>query len=271
MTTIELIDTKQYFLTPTENNLSINYNYPLNSKMRYHIHNLIENNKNILYLSAKISHCEIPYSFYIINEYNNALIINDIKLTLSFGNYNAIDLLNKIYSLMTDNNINATLYFDSSNGKYSLKSNNSFTVKESNIYKIIGLEKGNYNGIINLESNLFELYFTYPVNTGGIRNIYIKTNLITENRQLQSNNNGILKSLPVNVPPYGIIMYNNNENISSIVKNKDLSYLDIELLDDEGNYIDFNGFNWSICLEIQINKKYYSYNFDLNEQIINKK
>lgn len=266
----ELIDTKQYYLSTSNSVITENLNFPLNSKIRYYINNIIDKSPVVLYTSVKLSHAELPYSFYIINEYNNQFIINSQTIEVPFGNYNAIDLLNILNTLLSQNGITASFTFNTSNGKYSITSSSPFTIQSATIYGVIGLDKNtNYNGIFNGVTQLYQITFPYLVNTGGSKNIYVESNFITDNFQTLSNKNGILKSIPINVPPYGIIMYNNNENLETIVKNRDLPYLEISLLDDDGNLIDFNGLDWNICLEIKTTKKYFANTINLiNDQII---
>ena len=45
--------------------------------------------------------------------------------------------------------------------------------------------------------------FPFAVNLLGTINIFIKCNLILENLQTKTNDNQTLKSIPVNVPPFG--------------------------------------------------------------------
>jgi len=86
----------------------------------------------------------------------------------------------------------------------------------------------------------------------GSRNIYIKaTNLILDNLNTITYDKATLKSIPINVPPFGIIMYNNNEQTESLLKNPDTDYIQIQLTDDDNNLINFNNLNWSICVEIK--------------------
>jgi hypothetical protein len=58
------------------------------------------------------------------------------------------------------------------------------------------------------------------------------------------------------VEPFGIIQYSNYENTETIIRNKDMDFLSIELLDDNLNHIDFNGLDWTIRLEIKSVNKY---------------
>ena len=66
-----------------------------------------------------------------------------------------------------------------------------------------------YNGLPI--HNKYVLEFPFAVNLLGTKNLYIKCNLILENLQTKNSDNSTLKSIPVNVPPFGLILYNNNE------------------------------------------------------------
>ena len=259
-----ITETKQYFLNCSSSSSSIQKNNStFNSDITYYIPKFITNDKNILYYSAKISHCEIPYSFYIINSNNNKLIINNITYVIDEGNYNAYTLLEKINLLLPDD---FTLNFNEENGKYNLLCDVFFTISSlSTINKIIGLDNYNYSGLFDFSTNKYNLIFPYLVNVSGSKNIYIETNLITNNLNLNSNSVNVLKSVPVDVPPYGIILYNNNENIETIIKNRELNYLEIKLKDDDNQLINFNNISWSITLEIKITKQLTYNNFTLND------
>lgn len=259
---MNIIDTKQYYLTPS-GGTKLNGDY--NSKIRFSIPYLISFNKNILYQSIKLSHAEIPYSFYIINDTNNSIKINGINMIIDNGNYNAYTLLEKLNQLLTKNNIQASISLDTSTGKYLLTSNNPITINSSTIYKIIGLDDFLIHGILNPTTSKYIINFAYPVNTGGIRNIFIKTNLITNNLNLRNNDSSVIKSIPVNVPPFGIIQYNNTENLESIIRNRETDVLEIELVDDEGYEINFNNLEWSLCLELKMTKQLLFNNSSLDD------
>jgi len=251
-------ESKQLYLSSVGNQYNTTVqNGSYKSHVKYAIPYFIISNENTLYQTIKVLNAIIPYSFYIINEYNCNLNINGYILSVTYGNYNAYTLLETINALFTDNNINASLTLNTSTGSYSLTSTVNITITNTtnNIYSVIGLDSSTYNGIYNGTS--YNISFPYPVNTGGIHNIYIKTNLLTSNLKLGGNNNDshVLKTIAVQVEPFGIIQYSNYENIETIIRNKDTDYLEIELLDDNGNYINFNNLDWTICLEIKsVNK-----------------
>ena len=66
-----ITDTKRINLSPA--GADIKSNGSLNSNLNFNIPKLVRKDKNILYNTIKIIHSEFPYSFYIVNEYNNIL------------------------------------------------------------------------------------------------------------------------------------------------------------------------------------------------------
>ena len=135
------------------------------------------------------------------------------------------------------------------------------------ISKIIG-------GVLNTTYNPIHIHpkyildFPFAVNLLGTRNIYIKCILILENLQTKTNDNQTLKSIPVNVPPFGLILYNNIENIESLVKNCQIDNLNIEIYDDEDNFINMNNQDWSITLELNTTLQ-VSYNTQSIDEYLN--
>ena len=268
MNIIQLTDSKQFYLTSTSK-IGVKMNGTYNSQINFIIPRFITKQSNILYHSLKLLHAEIPYSFYIINETNNIInmVINSINhsLTIPVGNYNAFTLLTILNTI--DNKITFTL--NNSDGKYFISSNFPFSVlNTSTLTKIIGgVLNTTYNAIIDIH-NKYNLVFPFAVNLLGTRNIYIKCNLILENLQTKTNDNQTLKSIPVNVPPFGLILYNNIENIESLVKNSQIDNLNIEIYDDEDNLINMNNQDWSITLELKTTLQ-VSYNTQSIDEYLN--
>ena len=62
MNTLQLTDSKQFYLTSTAK-IGIKMNGTNNSKINFEIPRFITKQPNILYHSLKILHAEIPYSF----------------------------------------------------------------------------------------------------------------------------------------------------------------------------------------------------------------
>ena len=77
-----------------------------------------------------------------------------------------------------------------------------------------------------------------------------------------------MKSIPVNEPPFGLILYNNIENIENLVNNSQNDNLYIEIYDDEDNLINMNNQDWSITLELKTTLQ-VSYNTQSIDEYLN--
>lgn len=266
------VESKQYNIISKASKTITLLNDTMKSHINCYIPNLVtSDNKNILFHTVKICHLEIPYSFYIVNHTNNKLVINGITVIVPVGNYNALTLMETLSLLFSEYELtNYVFSFNGTTGKYSLTSNVYFSINSSStIQSIIGLDEYNYNSIFNIATSKYVLEFPYQVNCSGSRCIYIRTNIITSNLNVINNDSQIIKSIPIEQAPYGIIQFNNNQGIETVLKNREMNSLEIELLDDNLEYIDLNNQNFSICLEIKTSYQLVFNNsslFQLNDE-----
>ena len=271
MNSFQISDTKQIFLSSTENANVIKKNSTYNSKIDFKLPRLVNRyNKNILYNTIKLTHAEIPYSFYTINESNNKLYYKNLNTNETFiktipkGNYNGNTLITAIVNLFLPTAVSLTL--DNSTGVFTFSSSIQFQflTGANSINKILGLGQ-NMNYITQFNNGQYSLVFPYSLNILGSKCIFVKaTNLVLENLNTKTQDRSTIKSIPINVSPFGLIMYNNIENIETIIKNKQVDNLEIELLDDDNNLINFENQEWSITLEIKsvvlVNQSYLNIN-----------
>ena len=91
------------------------------------------------------------------------------------------------------------------------------------------------------------------VNINSIQYINIKVNINTQNiTKYNVNDRNIICSIPVNVNPYGIITYKNENNFRINTFKSDLTEIILSFTDQNGNNIDFNGVQWSLVFQIDI-------------------
>ena len=57
------------------------------------------------------------------------------------------------------------------------------------------------------------------------------------------------------IPCAGIILFNNTNGKQCTIKNNDIDSIDIQILNDDNQYIDFNGIHWNMTMEITIFRK----------------
>jgi hypothetical protein len=238
---MNISDCKQIHLTPLG---STKLNTTFNSNLTFKIPKLIDKQNYILYNTIKVSHCEIPFSFYIINEYNNLLVLSTGNISIPYGNYNANSFMTAINLLLPTNMV---LTLNTSNGKFIITYNASFSIQAtSNIYKIMGFSKG---VVYSSSSNIINLPF--PCNFSGTNNIHIKcTNLSLKNYNTSTKDYATLLNVPVNIEPFGIIQFVNQTDEKNLIKDFQLDNLEIQLTDDDNNLIDFNNQEWNITIEI---------------------
>lgn len=244
-----VVDSQKIFLTPS--GASVKKNSYFNSSLEFNIPTMYQKSTDLLYATIKTLHAEIPFSFFIVNEYNNLLSIIDKdnvvqNIYITFGNYNANSMINYLNPLLPSGMI---LTFNTSNGKFTLEYNHAFTVRPtSTCYILFGFEKGKtYTSGVN---NHIE--FPYLANFLGTKNIYVKIpNLILDNFNTQTNDRATLSNIPVNASPYGLIFYENRSTSSTIIKNIQMpDVLYVQLTDDTNNLIDFNNTEWSITIQM---------------------
>lgn len=224
------------------------------SNVYFSFPSLLVDDPSIIYKTISISNCQIPVSYYIINEYNDILYYkigtgSTQTLSITHGNYNATTFITQFKSQMgtgwdaSINKLTGILTF-------TYTSTFSFLVNSS-LFSIIGFSNQTYTstGLILNAPNLADF--------SGIRNIAIRSSVLSlTNRDCKTNSySQNIQIIPVNQPAYGIIKFENIANFSCILNNKHIDGFDIQLIDDKGNYVDMNSCHYSITIQIDIYRK----------------
>lgn len=238
-----IIDSHKFFLTPA--GATIKRNGYFNSNLEFNIPNLYQSSNNVLYSTISCIHAEIPYSFYVVNEYNNLLALSTGNILIPFGNYNANSFLKYLETSLP---LGMTIEFNTTNGKFTIAYNSPFSINADSTCNILmGFEKGK---TYNSSGNQIEI--PYLANFMGSKNVYVKIpNLILDNFNTLTKDRATLLNIPINVSPFGIIMYENSTGSSTIIKSIQIpDTIIVQLYDDENNLIDFNNTEFSITLQI---------------------
>jgi hypothetical protein len=247
---INVVDSKQYFLSP-RGRLTENLNGDYNSYVRYALPRLIERRPNALYNTVRLLHAELPYSFYVVNAYNNGLTFQvggtTYTRSLAEGNYTSDSIMSAL--TLAFQPLSVTITLDELNGKLSFTAGSPYTISNNTLNPILGLTDSSHIAIFD-GGEAYSVHAPFALNLLGTKNVFIKTNFITDN-VAQTGEKNVLKSIPVLVPPYGLITYTNGEQSEALVKNPQLDYLEIELVDDDERRIDFQGQDWSITMEVR--------------------
>ena len=222
------------------------------SHVGYDFTGLLKDEPDILYRQISINNAQIPVSFYVINEYNNTLPYSIADgpietLTFPLGNYNATTFITTFKSMMIGWNIT----INKITGLLTFTYSSDFTLYDSPLYRLLGFTDA-------LSSSTFNI-LTAPhlCDFSGIRRLSIRSSILRcLNRDSSTGNyTNDIQVIPINMPAYGIIKFENISGFKNIIQNRALDQLDISIYDDENNLVDFNGCHWNITLQLDIIRK----------------
>ena len=238
---------------------AIKYNGSMNSDLLFNFKNLISEDEKINHIDFSVENAQFPVSFYNITTYNNKLVISinggaQNIINIPVGNYNTTTLNNELINQLSIAGISTiSIALSSITGKYTFTISSGFFTfhySTSTIFKILGFitTQDHTSATQVLTSN-------YPVNLLGALKLKICSNSVSVDN-IDSNNGGsvvnTLIELPVSASNFGLILYSNTSNIHSNMKTKNLNSIDIRILDDENNLIDFNGVDFTMSFLIKI-------------------
>ena len=65
----------------------------------------------------------------------------------------------------------------------------------------------------------------------------------------------LLSVIPIDVPPFGLLCYNNYTDTKYIINTNTFDSIDIQIEGEDENYINFNNIDWCMKLKIDITIK----------------
>ena len=108
------------------------------------------NQKDITNVSFSVDHCEVCNSYYLINNNNNSIVINNIKYRVNNGNYNVNNFITALLSVIPSG---FTITYSSITNRLTFNYTTNFTINACNslctMNKIIGLSKTNITSVSN--------------------------------------------------------------------------------------------------------------------------
>ncbi len=222
---------------------------------------MLQDQGDITNIYISVQNSQFPYSFYNVNVYNNLLRIGldanpAVTLTLTRGNYNANTLITEIQAQLaiagitsitvTISSVTGLLTFTRSTGNFTLYASGS------TCFKLLGfVTTSNYTSTTSV------LIAPYPCNLLGTLKLRIASYQLLINALDSSveGNLNILASIPINAGNFGLIMYENTNNIQNQLNTRVLDGFDLEIIDDDGNLINFNGTYWTLTLLLSIERQ----------------
>ncbi len=239
------------------------------SSMIFDFNNVSSKSTDTLYHTVAIQSAEIPASYYNVNTSNNVTSITrgggagTIVITMPAGNYDANTYLATFKTLYETavNNIVLNISFSSITGKYSIQETGSaqqvitFNATPSTSFDIWGL------GSVDITFPPFSAQavpsaFPALANFLGVTKFKILSNSLAgdnfDSNKLTTTT--LIDTISASASDFGLTIYNSLGR-ESFVKAKRIDDIDIQVLDQDNNFIDFNGINWTLTLLLNTHRR----------------
>lgn len=238
-------------------NADIYNNSNFHSDMVFFFKGLLTEDDDSLYSQISIQSAQFPVSFYVVNYSNNTLRYqyhNSPITTISFdvGNYNANSFIAQFHSKVVNQ---VFLTFDKLTGKYQINSNQDFTFYQqgSTCFRLLGLDLESDYVVTTAPHNQLA---PFPCNFAGITRLKIVSEKLATYSRDSSTITNVLATIPVNAPPFGILLYQNTSNFKAMLRERVIDDFDVRIYDDFNNLINFNGIEFGITLQLDIIRNY---------------
>lgn len=250
-----MIETK---LINLNSNNAVKNNNSYLSNVYFPFPSLINDNNNIRKIQISVLNAQFPYSFYIINVYNNTLRMSvnggsQFTLTLTRGNYNSNTLITEILAQLALAGVTAiSIVLSTITGRLTFTTTGTsieIFATGSTILRVLGFDiLTNYTSVAKV------LTAPYPLNLLNTLKIRICSLALCSNSLDSSvgGNLNLLASFAVNAESYGLNIYENPTSIKTELQIRDLNGFDLQILDDDSNLINFNNVYWTITLLLDI-------------------
>lgn len=219
---------------------------------------LLKAERDIIHTQITLSNAQIPVSFYIVNYTNNVFVINASTITIPVGNYNSSSLISVLVDRLLAAGIIMTITISKIDGRFTFTSPSAFTIYSTNILttaqQILGL--GPSNTVASLVLGTYVATLPFPCNLLGIKQLLIKSNILSGNNYSASSGGQttLLATVPVSVGAWGMVAFESRSKIS--VNNSTLDEIDIQIMDAETNLpINFSNQNWTMTLLLHITRE----------------
>ena len=230
------------------------------SDMMFSFRGLVKEDPEVLFVHVDIVSAQIPVSFYNVDYTGNVLKYSIAggaiqTLTMDKGNYSTTSLITelKIKFLAAGYTFNIT--FARPTGKLTFSSTQAFTFyfSGSTLFDTLG-----FGSTADYSSAALSLVAPYPISLLGIKKLQFTSNALLTNSlgSFQSSATSLFGTVPVNAPVSGLILYNNSSGRKSLLRNKIVDEIDIQILDENNRLVNFNNAEWAITLAITSTRKF---------------
>ena len=232
------------------------------SNVRFNFRDILRRDVDIFYTSVALLSAEIPCSFYNININNQVLkyTVNSVGYTLTVpeGNYNATSFITAFLAQFNAGGHAHTISmaFNKLTGKIT-------TTKVGGAFSIIYLSTGSticeVLGLLSTVNYTITTTLSHPymLNLLGVKKLKIMSpSFSMDSHDSAGQTSGtLLQTIPVTMPSYSLITYQNTSTVMNRLKNKTINEIEIQIRDENNNLIDFNNVYWDMSIVLNIHRR----------------
>jgi hypothetical protein len=237
------------------------------SNIRFNFSGLLQDDIYLIRTYITVLNAQFPVSFYIIDETDNILYYTDNSvsktLELTPANYNGNQMVTALNTGFTANSSPITCFLAPQTGilYFTITGGNNVTfLSTSTVKSILGFD-------VNISSSSL-LKLPYQLNLLGKKKLFINSNNLRNSAFTSKSFSSVqtIATIPVDQPPYSMINYTSISDLEkNILFNRSLDVIDIQIVDEDNKYINFQNINWSITLCLTIEKNdHEKINYSLN-------
>ena len=221
-------------------------NGAFNSQVQITLPDLTFHMDNIQNAYLSVVHCEVPNSFYIVNYTNNQFVLNNTIYTIVKGNYNVNTFMAQLLTLLP---VGYGMTYSSITTKFTLTNAVSFTINANlptcTVNSVMGL------GIVALSGT--SITFPNVVNFIPLQRINFRSNFFNFGcYSTADGSSDIFLPLQNNAGQNSIINYINQTQNKFLIQDRTITSFVISVTDDYNRFINFNGVNWYMTVQIDI-------------------
>ena len=237
------------------------------SSIKFNFSGLLQDDIYLVRTYITVLNAQFPVSFYIIDETDNMLYYTDNSvsktLELTPANYNGNQMVTALNTGFTANSSPITCFLAPQTGilYFTITGGTSITfLSTSTIKSILGFD-------VDISSSSL-LKLPYQLNLLGKKKLFINSNNLRNSAFTSKSFSSVqtIATIPVDQPPYNMINYTSISELErNILFNRSLDVIDIQIVDEDNKYINFQNINWSITLCLTIEKNdHEKINYSLN-------
>lgn len=231
------------------------------SDLTYDFSNILSPDNSIAYVEVGLGSAEIPITMYSVNETNNIFNYRvnstNFSIIVPFGSYNYNSLVTQMTTLLTANGHTFTFALNRNSNILTMTLTAGGTTWNrislgSTIYYILGFDPDTIYNIVGNTITFPRLFNLLGTKKIKIYSSYLATDSYDSVNKATSN---LLATISVYQPGFSMVTYQNLDGLYGHLRTRYLSTIDIQLKDELGDFINFNGINFTLTINLIIYRR----------------